>query len=60
MKDGKIVADKLKAKMMRWNLDAEKQAALKTSIDKCATVTDSDKCEVAANFMKCMLEDEKI
>lgn len=45
--------------MKSFNLDAQKQNALEKSIDKCAMVTGSDECELAANFIKCMREDEQ-
>lgn len=59
MKDGKIVADELKNKLNRSNLDTEKRVAFKKSIDKCSTFTDPDKCEGAANFAKCMHEEKE-
>lgn len=45
--------------MKSFNLDTEKQNVLEKSIDKCSTVGGSDDCELAANFIKCMHEDEQ-
>lgn len=59
MKDGKIVVEELKAKMKRFHLDAEKQAVLEKSIDKCGMATGSDECELAASFVKCMHDEEE-
>lgn len=53
------MADALKKEIEIFNLDAEKHSALEKSIDKCASITNTDDCELAANFIKCMHEEEQ-
>lgn len=54
------MADALKKQSKHFELDAQKQNALEKSIERCAKITNSDDCELAANFVKCMHEDDQI
>lgn len=42
--------------MKRHKMDPKTEAAVMQTVDKCCEVTDSDKCELAGKFTKCMYD----